>query len=46
VIAVVNGELTVKRICKRDGKLSLVPDNGNYRPIPITELRILRSGAW
>jgi DNA polymerase V len=37
VIAVVNGELTVKRICKRDGKLSLVPDNGNYRPIPITE---------
>jgi DNA polymerase V len=36
VIAVVNGELTVKRISKQDGKLSLVPDNGNYRPIPIT----------
>jgi len=37
VIAVVNGELTVKRIAKQDGKLSLVPDNGNYLPIPITE---------
>jgi DNA polymerase V len=36
VIAVVNGELTVKRICKRDGKLSLMPENGNYTPIPIT----------
>jgi DNA polymerase V len=37
VIAIVNGELTVKRISKQEGKLSLVPDNGNYRPIPITE---------
>jgi DNA polymerase V len=36
VIAIVNGELTVKRISKQDGNLSLVPDNGNYRPIPIT----------
>lgn len=37
VIAVVNGELTVKRICKRDGHLMLVPDNGNYEPLHITE---------
>ena len=37
VIAVVNGELTVKRICKRDGNLMLVPDNGNYQPLHITE---------
>ena len=37
VIAVVNGELTVKRLAKQDGKLSLVPDNGNYPPIPITQ---------
>ena len=37
VIAVVNGELTLKRISKKDGKLSLVPDNGNYKPIPVTE---------
>lgn len=35
VIAVVNGELTVKRICKRDGHLMLVPDNGNYEPLHI-----------
>jgi DNA polymerase V len=37
VIAVVNGELTVKRIHKRDGKLALMPDNGDYEPIHITE---------
>lgn len=37
VIAVINGELTVKRMCKREGKLSLVPDNGNYEPLHITE---------
>ena len=36
VIAVVNGELTVKRISKRNGKLSLIPENGNYTPISIT----------
>lgn len=37
VIAVVNGELTVKRICRRGEKLMLVPDNGNYEPLEITE---------
>ena len=37
VIAVVNGELTLKRISKKEGKLALVPDNGNYQPIPVTE---------
>jgi DNA polymerase V len=36
VIAVVNGELTVKRLQKRGGKLLLVPDNGNYEPLHIT----------
>ena len=36
VIAVVNGELTVKRLSKRDGGLSLTPANGDYPPIPIT----------
>ena len=36
VIAVVNGELTVKRMCKRNGHLMLVPDNGNYQPLSIT----------
>jgi DNA polymerase V len=37
VIAVVNGELTVKHIYKRNGHLMLVPDNGNYQPLHITE---------
>jgi DNA polymerase V len=37
VIAVVNSELTVKRMFKRQGHLMLVPDNGNYQPLPITE---------
>ena len=36
VIAIVNGELTVKRISKRGGKLFLTPENGKYEPIPIT----------
>ncbi len=33
----VNGELTVKRISKRDGRLSLMPENGNYEPLQINE---------
>ncbi|ETW96651.1 MAG: hypothetical protein ETSY1_25770 [Candidatus Entotheonella factor] len=37
VVAVVQGELTLKRLCKQDGKLCLRPDNGNYPPIEITE---------
>jgi DNA polymerase V len=37
VIAVVNGELTVKRLATRDGTLSLMPDNAHYTPMPITE---------
>jgi DNA polymerase V len=36
VIAVVNGELTVKRMQKRGGQLILMPDKGNYAPLPIT----------
>lgn len=35
VIAIVNGELTVKRISKRSGKLFLTPDNDKYAPLPI-----------
>jgi DNA polymerase V len=34
---VVNGELTVKRLSKRHGKLILVPENSQYPPLPITE---------
>jgi DNA polymerase V len=36
VIAIVNGELTVKRLCTRGGTLVLMPGNGNYDPLPIT----------
>jgi DNA polymerase V len=37
VIASVNGELTVKRIERKRGKLYLVPENNNYPPIEISE---------
>lgn len=36
VIAVVHGELTVKRIQTRGGQLVLMPDNGNSEPLPIS----------
>ena len=37
VIAVIDGELTVKRISRRHGKLFLVPDNQAYEPLEILE---------
>ena len=37
VIAVVNGELTVKRLFKENNKVFLMPDNPNYPAIEITE---------
>ena len=37
VLAVVNGEFTVKRIKKNDEELYLMPANENYRPMKITE---------
>jgi len=37
VIAVVNGELTVKRLYQRQGRLFLVPENPDYEPLEITE---------
>jgi len=37
VIAVINGELTVKRLSKRKGKLLLMPENQQYPPLAITE---------
>lgn len=36
VIAVLNGELTVKRLHKTKGKIMLVPENDRYAPIEIT----------
>ena len=37
VIAVINGELTLKRIRMTKGKLFLVPENDKYKPVEITE---------
>ena len=37
VIAVINGELTVKRLAKRHGQLLLLPENPQYPPLRITE---------
>lgn len=37
VIAAINGELTVKRLSQRAGKIQLLPANANYPPIDITE---------
>jgi DNA polymerase V len=37
IIAVLNGELTVKRIQKGKDKLYLIPENDEFKPITITE---------
>ena len=36
VVAVLDGELTVKRLFKQNGLLRLLPENLNYQPIEIT----------
>ena len=37
ILAVIDGEFTVKRIKKNDDELYLMPANENYRPMKITE---------
>jgi DNA polymerase V len=37
VIAVINGEMTVKRIKKIKDKMYLLPENDNFRPMEISE---------
>ncbi|HAT1815729.1 TPA: translesion error-prone DNA polymerase V autoproteolytic subunit [Legionella pneumophila] len=37
VIAAVNGELTVKRLSKKGGRVQLLPANPKFQPIDITE---------
>ena len=37
IIAVINGELTVKRMYREKGKLFLVPENDNFKPLRVTE---------
>jgi len=36
VVAVLNGEFTVKQLRYRDGRCLLMPANPNHRPIPVT----------
>ena len=36
VIAVINGEMTVKRIRKQNNKLYLIPENNNFKYLEIT----------
>ncbi len=42
VIAVVDGELTVKRLSRRPGRIRLLPENPRYPPIDITAEQDLR----
>ncbi|MFA5960292.1 MAG: translesion error-prone DNA polymerase V autoproteolytic subunit [Tatlockia sp.] len=37
VIAAINGELTVKRLSRLNGRVQLLPENDNYPPIDISE---------
>ena len=37
VIAVIDGEMTVKRLRKSEGKLLLIPENGDYEPLRLSE---------
>lgn len=37
VIAALDGELTVKRLSRKNGKVQLMPENPKYSPIDITE---------
>ena len=36
VVAVLDGELTVKRLSRQNGRLRLLPENRKYQPIEIT----------
>lgn len=42
VIAVLDGELTVKRLSKRNGQVQLLPENPDFSPITVTEEQDLR----
>ena len=44
VVALLNGEATIKRLHHRDGQIRLLPENHRFKPIPIgpdDDLRIL-----
>lgn len=44
VIALLDGESTVKRLHRKDGKLALVPENGRMKPIPIAQSDLVIQG--
>ncbi len=37
VVAVINGEMTVKRLRKKGGRIWLAPENDNFEPISVDE---------
>ncbi len=37
ILAVIDGEITVKRLIRKKGKVILMPENENYKPIKINE---------
>ena len=37
VIAAIDGELTVKRLSQHEGRVQLLPENNQYKPIDITD---------
>src|SRR5438105_162854 len=37
IVALVNGEFTVKRLVRRGDTLFLMPENPRYEPLPLTE---------
>lgn len=37
IIAVLNGELTVKRLYQKQNQIKLLPENDAYKPIPVSE---------
>ena len=45
VLAIIDGEFTVKRVNINSNKLYLVPENNDFSPIEITEKWILRFGV-
>ena len=42
VVAIVNGDFTVKKLYASDGNVSLIPENPKYKPIEITDGTDLR----
>lgn len=37
VVAILDGEFTLKRLRKRAGRVELIPENKSYKPILVTE---------